>query len=230
MQKFKTILIQNGISSEMAEQMHQYAMCVTAQNATVNLTRIVSEEQMAKEHFLEAIQPVKDGFLSAGQRVLDFGTGGGFPGVPIAIYASQIEMTLLDATHKKISFVKNTCEELGISVQTIAGRGEELAHDEKYREQYDVVVVRAVADLTMLLELCSPFIRNSGLLIAYKGEHAKVEIAQAQGAAEVLHMTLCAWQSSAIPDRLGGYAVYKKLQHTDEIYPRRYAKIKAEPL
>ena len=230
MQTFKTILIDNGISNETAEQMHQYATRVTTQNATVNLTRIVSEEQMAKEHFLEAIQPVRDGFTTAGQKVLDFGTGGGFPGVPIAIYDRQLEMTLLDATLKKIAFVKNTCEELGIAVQTIVGRGEELAHDERHREQYDVVVVRAVADLVMLLELCSPFIRDGGLLIAYKGEHAKNEIAQAQVAADVMHMSLCAWRPSAVPGRLGGYAVYKKLQGTDEIYPRRYAKIKAEPL
>lgn len=230
MQMFEKILTANDIPFNIAEKMQQYALLVKTQNETLNLTRIASEQQMAEEHFLEAVQPVCQGYITGGQKVLDFGTGGGFPGVPIAIYNEKIEMTLLDATQKKVAFIKNACEELSIPVKTIVGRGEELAHDDSLREQYDIVVVRAVAGLTMLLELCTPFIKKDGLLIAFKGAHAEEEISAAKTAANVMHMLFYSWEPSLIPERLGGYAVYKKLQKADAVYPRRYAKIKAEPL
>lgn len=230
MKEFKNILTQAKIAPAAVDKMAAYAAMVLAQNTSLNLTRIISQEQMAKEHFLEAVQPVAHNDIMNGQKILDFGTGGGFPGVPIAILCAEAEVTLLDATEKKLKFVQTACAGIGINVQTLIGRGEEIALLPKHKEQFDIVVVRAVAQLNVLMEMCAPFLKKEGRLIAFKGANAALEKKEAETAAEKLYMQYIKWVPSDLPERQGGYFVYQKMQHTPAEYPRRYAKIKAAPL
>ena len=180
---------------------------------------------------MAALAPVRLGLVREGQCVLDIGTGAGFPGVPLAI--AGLSMTMLDASEKKIGFVRESCEALAIPAVCIWGRAEELAaHIGKGGPigPQDAVVARAVARLAVLLELGSAFVKKGGLFLAYKGEAAQEEADEAQNAAKVLGLRLREIVPAGLPGRAHSLVVYEKVADTPKGYPRKFAKIKARPL
>jgi 16S rRNA (guanine527-N7)-methyltransferase len=146
-------------------------------NARFNLTAITNYEEVQVKHFLDSLTAVLVYDFAGNPIVLDIGTGAGFPGIPLKIAFPGIKLTLMEATAKKVNFLGNVISKLGLNgVETVTGRSEELAHDSRYREGFDVVCARAVAALPALAELALPFCKVGGIFIAYKKWLEKEEI------------------------------------------------------
>lgn len=198
-------------------------------NQVMNLTAITEPEQVARLHFLDCIA-----LLGAanfyGKTVIDVGCGAGFPGVPLKIAEPSIDLTLLDSLKKRMDWLESTLPELGIEAQCVAARAEEyaLAH----REQYDIAVSRAVARLTMLAELCLPLVRVGGHFVAMKSADSDEELSQAARAIATLGGKVTRIWDYPVPgtDAVHRAVVITKVKATPKPYPRRFAKIKQQPL
>jgi len=202
-----------------------YFDAVITVNEHLNLTRITDEAQTAQAHFADAMLLTKYVDLPHGCRVIDVGTGAGFPGVPLKLLRPDIDMTLLDAAGKKTDFIQSALSTLGVEAGVVCGRVEELART-KLRESFDVAVSRAVAALPMLLELCVPLLRTGGTLAAWKGETAEQELSEARHALAELNCAHAGTHSIGP----GALLIITKQKPTPEKYPRRFAKIKSDPL
>jgi len=201
-----------------------FGAAVLAQNRVMNLTAVTEPEAFARLHLLDSLTllAVAD---PAGKTVLDVGTGGGFPGVPLKIVCPTLSLTLLDSTAKKIGWLAQTLPALGIEAQTATARAEEFSG------QYDLVTSRAVARLQALCELCLPHVRVGGCFHAMKGPDGGAEAAEAAnairilggGAAELTHLTLPGGERRVI-------VTVRKLRDTPAGYPRPWGQIKRKPL
>ena len=159
MQELYENLLRLGIAEDPAAKMAQYGQKVAEANAHFNLTRILDPADMAESHFVDSIDAARKGYIPADAHIIDIGTGAGFPGVPLAIFLPEAKVTLLDSSEKKTDFIRETCTALGIPVQVVCGRSEELARREDFFQAFDIAVARAVARLNILLELCAPYVR-----------------------------------------------------------------------
>ena len=202
-----------------------YYRLVADANTRTNLTRITDEADAATRHFAEAIQLFRHADLPPGCRVVDIGTGAGFPGMPLKLYRPDIAMTLLDASGKKTAFIRSAAETMGIDVPVVCARGEDAARTDM-RESFDVAVSRAVAPLNILTELCAPFVRTGGLFAAWKGETFRDELRGAENALQQLECTVCGTH----PVGRGALILAKKQKPAPDMYPRRFTKIKSKPL
>jgi 16S rRNA (guanine527-N7)-methyltransferase len=212
-----------GSNEEMLDLCERYYEFVVEANKRTNLTRIISADHAAKMHFFGAIQLLEFVDIPLGANVIDIGTGAGFPGVPLKIARRDFNMTLLDSAGKKTAFVQNTTEQIGLQVDVRNARAEETGD---LRERFDVVVSRAVAALPILTELCIPFIKVGGIFCAWKGEKYDEELCNAQNAIAVLGCAATAVHNVGA----GAIIVIQKNKTTPDIYPRRFAKIKSDPL
>lgn len=156
-------------------------------NARMNLTALKTERDIVLKHFVDSLSCLRGAHLEGELRVIDLGTGGGFPALPLSIVRPQLDMTPLDATRKKIDFVRETAQALGlVNVQPVVGRAETLGQQPAFRAQFDRVVARAVSALPILVELALPLLKPGGLLIAQKGALPEDELrAGRRAAAEV---------------------------------------------
>ncbi len=216
-------------SQAAVDALAEYARQLLEANKITNLTAITDETGVAQLHLLDsaALLGVAD---FAGKRVLDVGTGAGFPGVPLAILQADADVTVLDSGGKKLDFGAAACDSIGIrNITTLWGRAEEL---EELRESFDIVTSRAVADLRMLAELCLPMVKTGGVCLAMKAIDCAEELAQATYAIRTLGGEVREIQSYTIPgtDVTHGVIVIDKLSPTPAGYPRRYAQIKKKPL
>ncbi len=208
-------------------------------NKVMNLTAITEEEDVYTKHFLDSYS-----FLTSVSRetfcpengtfrLIDVGTGAGFPGIPIAVAFPEINVTLMDSLNKRVKFLEDTVQKLGLkNVVCIHARAEELAHDSKYREQFDVVVSRAVANLSTLSEYCIPFVKQGGKFVAYKGDKAAEEIPAGNKAAAMLGAKLTREFSFYLPetDYRRTILTYTKKESTAKKYPRKAGTPAKEPL
>lgn len=204
---------------------HAYFDAVITVNEHLNLTRITDEAQAAQAHFADAMLLTNYVDLPRGCRVIDVGTGAGFPGVPLKLLRPDIDMTLLDAAGKKTDFISSALSPLGVEASVVCGRAEELART-KLRESFNVAVSRAVASLPMLLELCVPLLCTGGMLAAWKGETAEQELSEARHA--LVELSCAHTGTHSIGP--GALLIITKQKPTPEKYPRRFAKIKSDPL
>jgi 16S rRNA (guanine527-N7)-methyltransferase len=203
----------------------EYYKLVVKKNKYLNLTRITGEREAAIQHFAEGMMLLKYYAPPEGARLIDIGSGAGFPGIPIKIMRPDIDMTLLDSAGKKTEFIKTAAESIGIDVNVIPERAEEVGRG-ALRESFDAALSRAVAPLNMLIELCVPFVKTGGVFAAWKGESYKAEIGEAQGAFNALG---CAVTESHVIGE-GAIMLIEKLKSTPDKYPRRFAKMKSQPL
>ncbi|MCL2662300.1 MAG: 16S rRNA (guanine(527)-N(7))-methyltransferase RsmG [Oscillospiraceae bacterium] len=197
----------------------------------VNLTAISGAEEVARLHFLDSIALLKATNFKK-KRVIDVGSGAGFPGVPLKIAEPSIELTLLEATGKKAVFLTELCDRLNIEAACLNERAEEAAHDSSKREVYDIAVSRAVARLNVLCELCLPFVGVGGIFIAMKSIGSDDEIEEAKRAIVALGAEIHKNCDYCIPgtDIVHRAVLIQKTTNTPDNYPRRFARIQKCPL
>ena len=196
-----------------------------------NLTAITGAEEVAKLHFLDSIALLCAADYND-KKVIDIGSGAGFPGIPLKIAKPSIDLTLLDATGKKVTFLSELCERLALDAACVNARAEEAAHIAEFRSQYDIVVSRAVAKLNILSELCLPFVKTGGIFIAMKSIDTMDEIDEATNGFLTLGAAFERNYDYKIPgtDITRRAVVTRKGSITPEKYPRRFAKIQKSPL
>ena len=219
------------VSRETYQKLEDYAAFLVAYNENVNLTAITDGDGILKKHFIDSLllHGICKVQFSEGGRVLDIGSGAGFPGVPLALQRPDLRITLLDSLNKRIVFLQQLCEKLGLSYEAVHGRAEQLAKDETYREQFDVVTARAVAALPTLAEYSLPFVKIGGYWIAMKGPGEDVQ--PALQAMRVLGGKLIDTHRYTLPDGEERVIyVVKKLSPTPTKFPRNSGQIKAKPL
>jgi len=232
MDEFRAILAANGIPPEQIAAMEAFARLLLDTNKSLNLTRITDPAEMAYKHFLDSLAPDRLGLLPEGARVADVGTGAGFPGMVLAIARPDLHITMVEAQQKKVRFVRMAAEQLEIRAAVLQARSEELSRQERFRENFDCVVSRAVAGLPTLLELCGGLCARRGRFLAYKGVGAEEEVRAAAHAAEVMGLVLRTIHDAALQGRGHTILEYQKIRSlpTEGKYPRSYAKIKHSPL
>ncbi len=207
------------------------------QNKVMNLSAIRDESGVICRHFADSLTVAKH--IPSGAKVLDVGSGGGMPALPLAVARPDLHITALDATAKKTAYIASAAQKLGLSnISTICGRAEELGNDVKYREKFDVVCARAVAELRILAEWCVPFAKKDGLFIAMKGKNGVAELDSAANAVKTLLISLekddsfnlfdISAQNEA--DAARHIFVFRKKAPTPSKYPRTNAQIQKKPL
>ena len=196
-----------------------------------NLTAIKGTEDVARLHFLDSLALLTIAQFD-NKRVIDIGSGAGFPGVPLKIVKPSIDLTVVEATGKRVDFLNNLCDALRVSVVCENERAEESAVKPEMREKYDIAVSRAVARLNLLCELCIPFVKIGGLFLAMKGMDSDEELDEARDAIHILGTELVATVDYTIPGTVITHRVIAmcKTTETPDEYPRKFAKIKKEPL
>ena len=208
-----------------------YYACLEKCGRRFNLTAIEGESEVARLHFLDSVALLKAARLDDA-RVIDIGSGAGFPGVPMKIAEPSIDLTLLDATAKRIRFLDGLCAELGLDATCVCARAEDSARAPEMRQSYDAAVSRAVARLNVLCELCLPFVKVGGVFIAMKGVDTTGELPQAHGAIEAMGARLQGCFDYELPgtDIVRRAVIIRKTSSTPDRYPRRFARIQKSPL
>lgn len=202
-------------------------------NEVINITAIKDDAEIDIKHFLDSLTIFKTGKIVKGVKIIDIGTGGGFPGMPIKIVENDTQILLLDSLNKRLKFLNEVIEKLELKdISTIHERAEALGNNKEYREQYDIAVSRAVASLNILSEYCLPFVKIGGYFIAMKGSDSKEEVEGSRNAIKILGGELEDKIDIKIPnsDIVHSLLIIKKTSHTPTKYPRQGGKIKKNPL
>lgn len=209
------------------EKLCAFARAMVKQNEVMNLTGITEDEPVAKLHLLDSLTVAACVDLT-GKTLIDVGCGAGFPGVPLAIACPDTKVTLLDSLGKRMKWLEEVLPQLGISAGCITARAEEAVAS--CRENYDVATSRAVARLNILLELTAPYVKVGGYVVALKGSAAREELQEAKNAIKKLGLSLAQVREFSFDGASHGVIVLKKVSPTPAAYPRRFAKIKQNPL
>ncbi|MCH5339916.1 MAG: 16S rRNA (guanine(527)-N(7))-methyltransferase RsmG [Acetatifactor sp.] len=222
-----------SLTGKQIEQFLRYYEILIEKNKVMNLTAITEYEDVLKKHFVDSVSIVKAMDFSGGMSVIDVGTGAGFPGLALKLAFPELKMTLLDSLNKRIHFLNEVIEELGVDgVETVHGRAEDYAKPGKLREQYDLCVSRAVANLSTLCEYCLPFVKIDGLFVSYKSEKISEELAAAKGAVSVLGGYIEKQVEFMLPDSdsYRNLVLIRKKKETPVKYPRKAGIPGKEPL
>lgn len=212
------------LQAAQIEQCTEFAHLVKEWNERINLTSLVAPEEMAIKHFVDSFTCLKAGKWPQGCKVVDVGTGAGFPGIPLAILRPDITWVLTDALKKRIDFLQIAVETLGLSqVLCVHARAEELGRRKDMRETCDVAVARAVARLPVLLEYCVPLVRVGGGFLAMKGPESQAEVNEGERAAQLLGTSAAEITQLELPLQAGSRSLiwYNKTRKTASTYPRK---------
>ena len=219
------------ISEESYAKFDEYADFLIEYNEKVNLTAITEPKEIAIKHFADSVAILNFVKIKDGARLIDVGCGAGFPSVPLKIARDDLKITLLDSLNKRIVFLEELCEKLGIKAETVHGRAEDVGKLPKYREKYDVATARAVAGLPELAEYCLPFVKVGGVFAAMKGPDPGDEIKEAEKAIEILGGKIKKVEKYSLSDGSGrSVIIIEKMLPTPSKYPRPAAKIAKAPL
>lgn len=218
---------------EAIDRLCRYAQLLVEQNKVMNLTAITDPEGIARLHFLDsaALLPLCGG--AAGKSLIDVGTGAGFPGLVLKILCPELKLTLLDSLGKRVNWLSQVARELGLKdVTCLHARAEEQALVKGYRDSFDLVTARAVADLRLLSELCLPYAKVGGTFLSMKSVDSGEELDRAAHAIKLLggrleNITDCPIPGCDVTHRV---VAIRKMAPTLKGYPRRWGKIQKEPL
>lgn len=220
-------------SAQILDDFYTFKDLLVEWNEKINLTAITDEREIVIKHFLDSLSCLKSGLSFSGKKILDLGTGGGFPGVPLKIYDRSIEVTLLDSLNKRINYLKLVGETLNFDkVEYLHSRAEDGAVNPKYRQQFDIVVSRAVANMSTLSEYCIPYVKVGGYFIAQKTQDAQSEIDEARKAIELLGGAIDGIVEGSVPfsELKHNLVLVKKVKDTPNKYPRKAGMPSKNPL
>lgn len=226
--KFIKTLQEHGIelSLQQIQQFDTYAKLLVEWNQKMNLTAIEDIDEIYEKHFLDSVLPsFEHDFFG---NVCDVGAGAGFPSIPLKIVYPELNITIVEPLKKRIQFLTHLIEALNISVTLENKRSEEFVLEK--REFFDVVCARAVANLTILSEICIPLLKKDGFFITLKGQKGEEELAEASFALKELGVELVHQSNYLLGDATRNNFQFKKIKNTPLKYPRNYGKIKKEPL
>ena len=224
-----------GLSLEKRQmcQFLKYYELLVEWNSFMNLTAITEFNEVIDKHFIDSLAICEYVDFKNGDSLIDIGTGAGFPGIPLKIVFPNLKITLLDSLNKRINFLNTVIDELDLKdITTIHGRAEDFAKKPEYREQFDLCVSRAVANLSTLSEYCIPYINKGGQFVPYKSGEIDEEVAQAKKAVHILGGTIEDVVKFQLPGTEIGrsFVKIKKVQNTAKKYPRKAGLPSKEPL
>ncbi len=220
------------IDGDITERLNLYGNLLLEWNEKMNLTAITAPEDVLYKHFYDCILFLKAVTPAKNARIIDVGTGAGFPGTVLKIVRPDINVTLLDSLNKRLVFLNEVIAELGLSgISTVHMRAEDAGKAAAHREKYDIACARAVAALPVLMEYCLPFVKKGGCFVAMKGASAEDEMNRSFSAAQLLG----ADKPTIICETLTGneqraFVITKKISQTPTRYPRKPAEISKKPL
>ena len=221
----------NVLKDDELNKFSEYANLLVEWNKKINLTAITDPENIAIKHFLDSISVFEVLKVPKRARVIDVGSGAGFPGVPMKIVRQDIKITLLDSLNKRLLFLDELLYSLNLNGTIIHSRAEELSRKPEHREKYDVAISRAVASLNVLSEYCMPFVKVGGVFVAMKGSRISDELKDAKNAIDILGGEVDSVNKFYLPDgSQRNIIIIKKLKETATIYPRHGSKISKKAL
>lgn len=219
------------LTEEQGEKLYVYFEELVRVNEYMNLTAITEPEEVIVKHFCDSLALLKYADIKKNAKLVDVGTGAGFPGVVVKIARDDIQLTLMDAAGKRINFLTELCEKLDIEVDCVHIRAEQAGVDTDYREEFDVVTSRAVAELRVLNEYCLPLVKVNGKFVALKGKSGCDEVNLAKSSMAVLGGKLTKVEEYSLFDAGQRTVVeIKKVKKTSSKYPRHNSQIKSKPL
>lgn len=234
MEKFLNGLRQLGLelSEKQIQQFLDYYSILTETNKVMNLTAITDFDEVVEKHFLDSLSVCNVYDLKKKNlRLLDLGTGAGFPGIPLKIVYPDIHFVLVDSLNKRIHFLNQVIVNLGLEkIETLHVRAEELARNSLYREQFDLCLSRAVANLSSLSEYCLPFVKQEGYFISYKSSKIDEEARQSEHAVSILGGKIEKIHKFDFCGQKRSFVIIKKIKHTPKKYPRKAGTPSKEPL
>lgn len=232
---FQQLLTQWNISlqQEQIDQFIKYYEMLVEWNQVMNLTAITEYEEVLKKHFIDSLSLIKVAELESEYKILDLGTGAGFPGIPLKIAFPSLKIVLLDSLNKRVKFLNAVIEELNLkNIEAIHGRAEDFGKKEEYREQFDYCVSRAVANLAVLSEYCMPYVKVGGNFVPYKSGAIEEELNSSKKAIQILGGKIKKVETFLLPDSdiERSLICIEKIKSTPKKYPRSAGKPSKEPL
>lgn len=221
-------------TEEQAEKLFLLTERMLEVNKSLNLTAIKDEKAIILKHYVDSVTVSEH--IPEGSSMIDVGCGAGFPTLPLAIFRPDLRILALDGTAKRINYVAETAKMLGLgNVKAIAARAEELANTSEYRESFDIATARAVASMPVLCELCIPFVKLGGMMIAMKSQQASAELAEATNCIKLcggdnVRMLSCDIKSNDGEIDARKLIFIEKTKKTPQLYPRHFSKISKKPL
>lgn len=221
------------LSEQQACKLIKYKELLLEWNEKINLTTITEEKDVIIKHFIDSLSCFKVPYLQDGLKVIDVGTGAGFPGIPLKILYPNLKLSLLDSLNKRLVFLQEVCKATALEdVAFLHGRAEDYGNNRAYREQYDIALARAVAELNVLTEYCLPFVKVGGYFIAQKGPAVKEEIVRGQKSIEILGGKVIEQIDIPLPfsEITHNIVVVKKIKQTPTKFPRKAGTPTKKPL
>ena len=233
--KFKSGLsdLRIELTEKQIDQFLTYYEMLVEKNKVMNLTAITEFDEVIEKHFLDSLSLIKVKDLHNRTNVLDLGTGAGFPGIPLKIAFPELNITLMDSLNKRILFLQDVINELGLTdIEAVHGRAEEAARNKKYREKYDLCVSRAVANISTLSEYCLPFVKVGGQFISYKSGNIDEELDSAKKGIKILGGTITDVHKFDLGENKQGrsFVIIDKNQPTPKTYPRKAGTPSKNPI
>lgn len=224
--------IEETIKTEQLEMFYEYKKILLEWNENVNLTAITNDSEIINKHFIDSIIANKY-ILGDDKKIIDIGTGAGFPGIPLKIINDKLDVTLLDSLNKRVVFLNAVIDTLNLNnIKAIHGRAEEVLKNKEHREKYDIAISRAVAPLNVLVEYMMPAIKMNGICICLKGSKAKEELEESKNAIRILGGKVESINNVIIPntDIQRNIIIIRKEKNTPARYPRKAGTPSKQPL
>lgn len=233
----ENILIENlnslsiSYNMDLLNELDVFSDMLIEKNKVMNLTAITDPEGIAIKHFADSLSVFSAVPISDSSKIIDIGTGAGFPGLPMLIYNKTLDITLLDSTAKRLNFIHEVLDKLNLNAELLHSRAEEAGNNIKYREHFDFAVSRAVASLNVLCEYCLPFVKVGGIFLALKSAQSHEEIINAGKALSTLGGRIVGEKSFSFTNHDSrNILIIEKIAPTPPKYPRPSAQISRKPL